>query len=113
MSATEQLPDTIPPSRLCGWLMVSAGGGALLGCQPASYLTIREKVLTVTVYLLGKLVSLAILAVRIGHGREIAMRFVMDGATFVATICLFHGLRLDKALKPLVSKHPSARIGFT
>jgi hypothetical protein len=115
VSPTEQLIDTFPDMQrgsLGGFLIVSAGGGALLGCQPASYLTTREKLLTVAIYMVAKLVSFVVLAIRIGHGREIAENFVMDCAAFVATIYLSLGLHLHNALKP-GNKHPYARIAFT
>lgn len=110
VAATEQLTNAFPEMQrsLSGFLIVSVGGGALLGCQPTSCLTTREKWLTVAIYMSTKLLSFAILAVRIGHGREIAGTFLMDSAAFFAAVHLSLGLHLDHILKP-----PSAKVGFT
>ena len=96
---TEHLTDTTFAAmqrNLGGFVLVSAGGGILLGCQPSSYVTTRDKWLTAAVYLSAKLALFTVLAARIGHDREVAEAFVMDSAAFVAAIYVSLGLRLDK-----------------
>ena len=89
--STEQVADTFAETKrnLLGFLWVSAAGGALLGCQPARYLTTREKMLTVVLYLAVRLVWFASLAARIGSSRDIAEIFLMDHGAFLVTFVSF------------------------